>query len=209
MATVRLAKKLGLTKLRVWEGNLQKLGVSFYNLHANTLEGKPYDFAKLQGNVVLVSNVASHCAYAKLNYNRLVELDKKYRGKLQILAFPSNEFGKQEPNDEEWIRQFVSQFKVGFHMMEKCEVNGPSTHEVFRTLKKATGTEDQDIAWNFETKFLVAKEGFHVERFSNAGDPMDIVPFMDRLVGELEEPKNAFEQNEGPIKSPASFVETG
>ena len=178
---------------------------------AKTIDGDPFDFSKLKGTVVLVSNVASKCGWTTKNYDKLTELDKKYRGKLAILAFPSNEFGKQEPHGPEEIRKFVSEhFKVKFNMMEKTNVNGPNTHEVFKALKKATGSEDVDIAWNFETKFLVAKEGFHVERFSNAGDPQDLVPFIDRLVGEMDEENKVEEANKSPtIKSPASFVDTG
>jgi glutathione peroxidase len=207
MATARLASKLGLHNLRVWQGDLRhRLGTSFYHLTAKTIDGKPFDFSKLKGNVVLVTNVASRCEYTNRNYDYFVELDKKYRGKLQIMAFPSNEF-KQEPNGPAEIREFVKQFQVQFHMMEKVNVNGPATHDVFRALKKATGTEDVDITWNFETKFLVAKEGYHVERFSNCSDPKDVVPFIDRLVGELDEPVDFTLSS--PIKSDASFVETG
>jgi len=210
MTTIRLASKLGLNHLKVWEGNLAKtIGKSFYQLNANTIDGKPFDFEVLKNNVVLISNVASKCDWTSKNYDKFVAWDKKYRGNLQIMAFPSNEFGKLEPHDAEEIRDFVKQFKVKFHMMEKTNVNGPETHEVFRALKQATKSEDVDITWNFETKFLIAKEGFHVERFSNAKNPSDIAPFIDRLVGEFDEFDEDKSFPEGSIKSQASFVYTG
>jgi len=158
----------------------------------------------------MVSNVASRCKWTNDNYDRFVEYDKKYRGKLQIMAFPCNEFGHQEPGNYEDILEFVKQFEVKFHMMEKTFVNGPRAHQVYRALKKATGSEDADINWNFETKFLVAKEGYHVERFSNAANPSDIAPFLDRLVGELDPIEQTKPEEDDPtIKSDASFVYTG
>lgn len=175
---------------------------------ANTIDGTPFDFNTLRGNVVMISNVASRGKWTNSNFDRFVELDKKYRGKLQIMAFPSNEF-KQEPGDTDDILDFAKQFRVKFYMMEKTNVNGPRSHQVFRALKRATGSEDVDITWDFETKFLVAKEGFHVERFSNAKNVEDISPFIDRLVGELDDAEQT-EPNEDdvPIKSSASFVYT-
>ena len=179
-----------------------------FHHRAKTIDGEPFDFLQLKDNVVLVSNVASKCSWATKNYDKLAELDKKYRGKLQIMAFPTNEF-KQEPGGAKEISEFAKQFKVKFHLMEKTNVNGPNMHEVYRALKKATGSEDVDIAGNFETKFLVAKEGFHVERFSNARDPGQIVPFVDRLIGEMLEELDEEPPIEGSIKSAASFVYTG
>jgi len=109
-------------------------------------------------------------------------MDAKYGGKLQILAFPSNDFGKQEPYPPPKIREFVNGFGVKFHMMEKVSVNGASAHPIFTALKKATGTEDRDISWNFETKFLVGRDGKTVWRFSPAFDPDDLIPFIEKMM---------------------------
>jgi len=109
-------------------------------------------------------------------------MDTKYGGRLQIVAFPSNDFGKQEPYPPAQIREFVNKFEVKFHMMEKTSINGPDAHPVFAALKAATGTETKDVSWNFETKFLVGKDGIIVERFSPAYDPVELTPFIDRLI---------------------------
>jgi glutathione peroxidase len=103
---------------------------------------------------------------------------------LQIVAFPSNEFGGQEPWEAKQIREFVNKFGVTFYMMEKTTVNGPSAHPIFQALKLATGSEKVDIRWNFETKFLIGRDGITVERFSAAFDPDELVPFIDRLMVE-------------------------
>jgi glutathione peroxidase len=165
----------------------------------------------LKDKVVLVSNIASTCNYTPSNFRVLRELDGKYRGQVQILAFPSNEFGKKEPLSPAEIKTFLESEKITCNVMEKTQVNGPSAHEVFKALKHATGTDDIDIAWNYETKFLVSREGHHVERFSNAANLEELMPFIDRLVGELD--PHPDEPNDGDksllSKSAASFVSTG
>jgi len=133
-----------------------------------TLEGRPFDMSQLKDKVTLISNVACACGYTESNYAQFVALDEKYKGDLQIMAFPSNEFGGQESGSPSDIRAFVDAKGVKFHMMEKCEVNGPNTHPVIKALKEATKSQDVDVKWNFETKFLVAKDGVSVTRFSKA-----------------------------------------
>ena len=66
--------------------------------------------------------------------------------------------------------------------MEKTFVNGPNTHPVYKALKEATKTENDDVAWNFETKFLISKDGQHVARFSKAFEPNKLIPFLDQAV---------------------------
>ena len=133
---------------------------------------------------MLVSNGACLCGFTKNNYEQLVELDKRYGGNLQIIMFPSNEFGGQEPYDASGIKQFVQKYGVEFFMMEKTHVNGPETHPVIKALKQATGTENVDVKWNFETKFLIAKDGLKVERYTSAFETKELIPFIDRLLAE-------------------------
>ena len=68
--------------------------------------------------------------------------------------------------------------------MEKTKVNGSDAHPVYLALKAATGTDNDDVKWNFETKFLVSKDGKRVERYSKAFEPNDLVPHIDRLMHE-------------------------
>ena len=143
-----------------------KLKTPIYEQTLRTLEGAPFDAAVLRGKVVLITNVACACGYTKSNYEQLVALDAKHKGELQILAFPSNEFGGQESGSPKDIRDFVSSKGVKFNMMEKCEVNGPNAHPLYKQLKEAT--DPSDVKWNFETKFLVARDGVSVTRFNKA-----------------------------------------
>lgn len=94
----------------------------------------------------------------------MVALDKKYREKgLEILAFPCNQFGGQEPKPEEEIKKFVTdKFNVEFNMFSKVEVNGDNTDEVFQFLKKCF---PGDITWNFATKWVIDRTGKPVARF--------------------------------------------
>uniref|UniRef100_A0A7S3NPN1 Glutathione peroxidase n=1 Tax=Aureoumbra lagunensis TaxID=44058 RepID=A0A7S3NPN1_9STRA len=86
-------------------------------------------------------------------------------GDFEILAFPSNQFGGQEPGSPREIVDFVrSRFGAEFKIMEKIQVNGPNTHQVYRFLKKATNSGP--ITWNFALYFLVSKNG-HVLAFPN------------------------------------------
>lgn len=98
----------------------------------------------------------------------MVEFDKKYRDQgLEILAFPCNQFGNQEPGTPQQIRQFVDKYGVKFQMFEKIDVNGPNTHPLYKFLKEekkgVLGTTA--IKWNF-TKFLVDRDGAVISRLS-------------------------------------------
>lgn len=120
--------------------------------------------------------------FTKSNYTQLVALHEKYKSDLEILAFPSNEFGAQEPGAPDEIREFVNKYGVKFTMMEKTNVNGPQTHPVYVALKEATKTQGDDVTWNFETKFLVDRNGQSVVRFSKAFDPDKLIPFIDQVI---------------------------
>lgn len=98
-------------------------------------------------------------------------LYNKYKDQgLEILAFPCNQFGAQEPGSASDIRSFVNGYGVEFPMMEKIEVNGPNMSPVYVQLRQGSG----DIIWNFATKFLVDKEGKTVRRFDGMKAPMDL-----------------------------------
>lgn len=97
----------------------------------------------------------------------------QYKSKgFTVLAFPSNEFGKQEPGTNEEIQAFVtSQFGVTFPMFAKIRVNGKDGDPVFKFLRsKLTGTLGQSLKWNF-TKFLVDRDGIPLKRYGTATDP--------------------------------------
>ena len=180
------AQRLGLLKIKMFEGNFDKVSSakSFHQLRAKTLEGNEIDFSQFSGKAVLVTNVACECGFTKRNYEQLNELYDRYQGQLEILAFPSNEFGGQESREPAGIRQFVDALGVKFTMMEKTKVNGADAHPVYKAMKQACGTPDLDIKWNFETKFLITKDGKRIFRYSKAMEPKDLIPEIDRVLQE-------------------------
>ena len=143
------------------------------DLTLQRLDGSPYPLAQLAGKVILVVNVASRCGFTP-QYTGLeaLYLDLGPAG-LEILGFPCNQFGQQEPGDAEEIARFCSlDYPVTFPIMAKCEVNGEQAHPFYQWLKREKpgllGLEN--IKWNF-TKFLIDRDGNVVDRFSPTSKP--------------------------------------
>jgi len=97
--------------------------------------------------------------YTDQHYNELVTLHQKFKdiGDLEILAFPCNQFGQQEPESPSAIKEFTKGRGVEFRMMNKVDVNGGKSHKVYKYLKKMAGPER--IEWNFATYYLVHPNG--------------------------------------------------
>ena len=150
--------------------------MSLYDIPVRTLEGQEQTLSAYQGKVLLIVNVASACGYTP-QYEGLQALYEKYRGQgLEVLGFPCNQFGQQEPGDAAEIRSFCStSFGVSFPLFEKIDVNGPAAHPLYQYLKHerpgVLGTEM--IKWNF-TKFLVDRSGAVVKRYAPADEPASI-----------------------------------
>ncbi|PCH42206.1 glutathione peroxidase [Wolfiporia cocos MD-104 SS10] len=146
---------------------------SFYELKAELPGSKTYDFEQLKGKVVLVVNVASKCGFTP-QYKGLQALYDKYKDRdFLILGFPCNQFGGQEPGDDEAIGQFCQlNHGVTFPLMKKSDVNGDNTNAVFKWLKneKAGLLGMTRIKWNFE-KFLVDRNGKVVNRWASTTTP--------------------------------------
>lgn len=162
----------------------QIIMTSFYDLTPNDKTGKPYPFEELKGKVVLIVNVASKCGFTP-QYKELEELNKKYKDKgLQIIGFPCNQFGKQEPGTDEEIGQFCQlNYGVTFPVLQKVEVNGDKASPVYKYLKeqKAGLLGLTRIKWNFE-KFLIDKNGNVVERFSSLTKPSSLASAIEPLL---------------------------
>jgi glutathione peroxidase len=158
--------------------------MSLYDFHVRTLEGKEQTLSAYQDKVLLIVNVASECGYTP-QYQGLQALYEKYRGQgLEVLGFPCNQFGHQEPGDAAAIRAFCStDYKVSFPLFEKIDVNGPAAHPLYQYLKHERpgllGTEA--IKWNF-TKFLVNRSGAVVKRYAPADEPAAIDPEIAALL---------------------------
>lgn len=137
---------------------------SFYDLSANDIDGNHVLFEDLRGKIVLIVNVASQCGYTEQHYKELVELYSELEGlAIEILAFPCNQFGKQEPDAPAQIKAFAKSKGVKFRMMEKTDVNGKDSHMVFKWLKNFAGPFK--IEWNFATYYIIDLDG-DVEEYS-------------------------------------------
>ena len=139
-----------------------------YNLSVKDIQLNDIDLSSFQGKTLLIVNVASKCGFTP-QYKDLQNLSDKYKEQgLEVLGFPCNQFGGQEPGTNEEVQSFCDlTFNVSFKMFDKIEVNGENASPLFKHLKHKSpgilGTES--IKWNF-TKFLVNKNGEVVKRFA-------------------------------------------
>ncbi len=131
---------------------------SIFDLSADDIDGNEFKFSELEGKTTVIVNVASYCGYTESHYRGLVELYDLFKGSnFEILAFPSNQFGGQEPDECPTIKKFARRKGVEFRMMYKIDVNGANTHMVYRYLKSKTNVKS--ITWNFATYFIVTSDG--------------------------------------------------
>ncbi|HZU64822.1 MAG TPA: glutathione peroxidase [Novosphingobium sp.] len=148
---------------------------------ARLASGEEISLADRLGKVVLVVNTASKCGFTP-QYKGLEALWRRYGGQgFEVIAFPCNQFGGQEPGSAEEIAQFCAvNFGLSFPLMGKVEVNGPGAPPLWQWLKREArglfGT--QRIKWNF-TKFLIDREGRVIRRFAPADAP-------EKLAGAIE-----------------------
>lgn len=135
------------------------------------IEGISVNLSDYKGKVLLIVNVASYCGFTK-QYSGLEEIYKQYKEKgFEILAFPCNQFGEQEPGTNEEIKNFCSsKFDVSFRLFDKIDVNGKEKSPLYSILTDNEVTGKADIKWNFE-KFLVDKDGNIVARYSSKVEP--------------------------------------
>jgi len=147
-----------------------------YEYAAKTIDGKDQKLDTYKGKVLLVVNVASKCGFTP-QYKGLEALYRKYKDKgFAILGFPCDQFGHQEPGDENEIKNFCSlNYEVSFPMFAKVEVNGGDTHPLYQYLKsEAPGVlGSEGVKWNF-TKFLIDKSGKVVKRYGSVDTPEKI-----------------------------------
>ena len=148
--------------------------MSIFEHPVNTLSGEPSSLAGFEGSPTLIVNVASRCGLTP-QYTGLEALQQRYGDQgFNVVGFPCNQFGGQEPGTAEEIETFCSTtYGVTFPMMEKIDVNGPTRHPIYAELTAVTDAEghEGDIRWNFE-KFLVGKDG-SITRFSPMVEPGD------------------------------------
>ena len=149
---------------------------SIYDFSAKDIRGKERKLDEYKDKVLLIVNVASKCGFTP-QYKGLEALYEKLHARgFEILGFPSNQFGAQEPGNEAEIAQFCDlNYGVTFPMFAKIDVNGANAHQLFQYLTQAKpgilGTEA--IKWNF-TKFLIDRDGEPVARYAPQTKPEEL-----------------------------------
>ncbi|KLV06968.1 glutathione peroxidase [Photobacterium aquae] len=144
----------------------------FYHFSARKINGEEITMEDFAGKVVLVVNTASECGFTP-QYKGLQALYEKYQDQgLVVLGFPCNQFGGQEPGNNEQIEQVCQlNYGVDFPMFEKIDVNGPNSHPIFAYLTKALpGMLGSKVKWNF-TKFMIGRDGKPLKRFAPTKSP--------------------------------------
>jgi len=137
------------------------------------MENNSIQLSDYNDKVLLIVNVASKCGYTP-QYMGLEQIYKKYKSLgFEILAFPCNDFGSQEPGTNEEIRTFCSsKFNVTFKLFDKIKVLGDEKSPLYERLTNNSVTDKSDINWNFE-KFIISKDGKITARFLSKVDPTD------------------------------------
>lgn len=146
---------------------------SVYQFDATTIAGESEPLSTHQGKVILIVNTASKCGLTP-QFQGLESLYSRYKSQgFVILGFPCNQFAHQDPASNSDIQQFCQlNYGVSFPMYAKIDVNGASTHPLYRYLKQAApgALGSKAIKWNF-TKFLINKQGEVIKRFSPTTTP--------------------------------------
>ena len=147
----------------------------FYKLSAKLSTGERLEFSKLKGSVILIVNTASQCGFTPQYVGLQNMYEKHQHNNFKILAFPCNQFGAQEPNNNQNILKFCEmKFGVTFPIMEKIFVNGENQHPVFNFLtNEKKGFLIKNIKWNF-TKFLIDRKGVVRKRYPPTAAPSAI-----------------------------------
>ncbi len=150
--------------------------MTIYDFKAKSIDGTTVDLSDYKGHVLLIVNTASQCGFTP-QYEGLEGLYRKYREQaFSVLGFPCNQFGGQEPGDEDEIDYFCkTQYDIDFPMFAKVDVNGDDAHPLFKYLKKERPgfLGSGIIKWNF-TKFLIGRDGEPIKRFAPTVKPEDI-----------------------------------
>ena len=157
---------------------------SIFNFSCKDVDGNEKNLSELQGKVTLVVNTASKCGFTP-QYKGLEDLYQKYKDQgLEVLGFPCNQFGNQEPGSNNEIEEFCTlNYRVTFPMFSKVDVNGDSADPLFKflTSNKKGLLGSSKIKWNF-TKFLIDKDGNPVKRFAPTTTPEQISEDIEEIL---------------------------
>ncbi len=158
-----------------------KMDKNISSISVKDIDGKIVNLGAYKGKVLLIVNVANYCGYTK-QYSGLEQIYKKYNDMgFEILAFPCNQFGEQEPGTNEEIKNFCSsKFDVTFRLFDKIDVNGKNKSPLYTVLTDNEVIGKSDIKWNFE-KFVIDKNGNVIARF-----PSSVEPTSEKLISAIE-----------------------
>ena len=145
------------------------------------MNNEEVNLSSYNGKVLLIVNVASECGNTP-QYAGLEEIYKEFQPDgFEILAFPCNDFGEQEPGTNKQIQSFCSaNYGVTFKLLDKVKILGPNKSPLFQVLTDNSVTGKSDVKWNFE-KFLISKDGMIVARFGNK-----VQPTSDEVISAIE-----------------------
>jgi len=152
--------------------NIKTKPMPIYDIIINDIEGKEINLNDFKGKYVLFVNVASNCGFTR-QYKDLQSLYDKYKDELVVVGVPCNQFGGQEPGDEEQISIFCSEkYDVTFPMTEKIAVRGSNQHPLYKwlTSKDLNGRKNSSVKWNFQ-KYLVDKDGNLIDYWYSLTNP--------------------------------------
>jgi glutathione peroxidase len=155
-----------------------------YDFEAQRIDGSPAPLADYRGQVLLIVNTASACGFTP-QFGGLEELHQRYGSQgLQVLGFPCNQFGSQDPGSNDEIGAFCTKnYGVSFPMMSKIDVNGTEAHPLYKWLTaEAPGLlGTKGIKWNF-TKFLVGKDGAVIKRYAPQDAPASLAKDIEKAL---------------------------
>jgi glutathione peroxidase len=158
--------------------------MSALDFTAERLQGGTIDLKQYLGKVILIVNTASNCGFTP-QYHGLEEVYEQFKEKgFEVLGFPCNQFGHQEPGTSDEIGSFCEKnYGVSFPLFAKIDVNGENTHPLYQHLKsKAPGLLGSEaIKWNF-TKFLIKKDGSVYKRYAPQTTPKELVSDIEKLL---------------------------
>jgi len=158
---------------------------NIYQFEAELLEGENKSFSDYEGKVLLIVNTASKCGFTP-QFAGLEKVYEKYKDQgLEVLGFPCNQFGGQDPGTNEQIGTYCQRnYGVSFPMFAKVNVKGPEAHVIFRYLtNNSKGILGSGIKWNF-TKFLINKKGEVINRYAPTTKTEDIEQDIEKALAE-------------------------
>ena len=152
---------------------MSKKNKSIFDYKVKDINGNELTLGDFKSKKILIVNVASNCGYTR-QYKDLQELQEKYKDKVQVLAFPCNDFGRQEPGTASEIKEFCEiNYGVTFPIMEKIKIKNVPAHPIYNWLgdSKLNGWNDKKPKWNFH-KYLIDESGKLIDTFNSGTNPL-------------------------------------